>query len=186
MQLVFPDATKVFFTSDTHFGHANVLKYCNRPWGNVEAMNDGLINNWNSKVGPTDTIFHLGDFAFGGSTLWHSLLGRLNGRIHLIVGNHDIKNLREGYMRLFESVYLEQIIKVEGKTIILNHCPLLCYSGDHENVYQLYGHVHSGPKSTSRDVPKLSVLSKNQYDVGVDNNDYYPVSFAEILAKIGK
>ena len=81
---------KIFFTSDTHFTHNNIIKFCNRPFKDVEEMNQTLVDNWNKVVGPTDIIYHLGDFCFAGSAEWHSIIGQLNGRIHLILGNHEI------------------------------------------------------------------------------------------------
>lgn len=94
-------AKNTFFTSDTHFGHANIIKLCNRPFKDVEEMNEKLIENWNKVVSEDGTVFHLGDFAFGGSGLWNSVIPRLNGQIYLIIGNHDRKNLRQGYMGKF-------------------------------------------------------------------------------------
>lgn len=83
-------AKNTFFTSDTHFGHANIIKLCNRPFKDVEEMNEKLIENWNKVVSEDGTVFHLGDFAFGGSGLWNSVIPRLNGQIYLIIGNHEI------------------------------------------------------------------------------------------------
>jgi calcineurin-like phosphoesterase family protein len=78
-----------FFTSDTHFGHVNVIQYCNRPFASIEAMNDGLTERWNARVGTEDTVYHLGDFALGQKVLWPEYRKRLNGRIVFIEGNHD-------------------------------------------------------------------------------------------------
>lgn len=94
-------AKNTFFTSDTHFGHANIIRLCNRPFKDVEEMNEKLVENWNRVVPEDGTVFHLGDFAFGGSALWNSIIPRLNGQIYLIIGNHDRKNLRQGYMDKF-------------------------------------------------------------------------------------
>ena len=82
-----PDHT--FFTSDTHFNHANIIKFCNRPFKDVEQMNETLIANWNRVIGPNDTVFHLGDFCLGGAAEWTKVLDRLNGKIYLIMGNHS-------------------------------------------------------------------------------------------------
>ena len=84
--------TNIFFTSDTHFGHEAIIKFCNRPFKDAHEMDEVMINNWNNKVGPDDLIFHLGDFAFGGSELWNSILPKLNGHKVLIISNHDRKN----------------------------------------------------------------------------------------------
>lgn len=81
---------KVFFTSDTHFYHTKIIEFCKRPFGNIEDMNETLTANWNSAVGPTDIVFHLGDFCLGDSEKWNRLLDRLNGKIHLDAFPHTI------------------------------------------------------------------------------------------------
>jgi calcineurin-like phosphoesterase family protein len=80
----------MFFTADTHFNHANIIIYCGRPFADVEDMNEILIEKWNSRIGDRDTVYHLGDFAWGE---WEPILGRLRGRKILIPGGHDRKNL---------------------------------------------------------------------------------------------
>lgn len=82
------DPEHTFFTSDTHFGHANIINLCKRPFRDVNHMNDMLVENWNSVVTDDDTVFHLGDFALGGSDVWNKVLSRLNGKMYLILGNH--------------------------------------------------------------------------------------------------
>ena len=179
---------KTFFTSDTHFGHANIIRLCNRPFKDVEEMNEKLIENWNKVVPEDGTVFHLGDFAFGGSTLWNSIIPRLNGQIYLIIGNHDRKNLRQGYMDKFVAVIPQMQIQIEKRSIYLNHYPFLCYGGSYRNeedtVWQLFGHVHSGPASSGLDCDRLVHLFPYQYDVGVDNNNYTPISWEEVKKKI--
>ena len=177
-----PDHT--FFTSDTHFGHANIIRFCNRPFRNVEEMNEALIENWNLVVSEDDTVFHLGDFAFGGSNVWKSIIPRLNGHINLIIGNHDRKNLRQGYMSFFDMVVPQLQIEIEDTSIYLNHYPFLCYGGSYRGVWQLFGHVHSGPGADGLDISRLRVLLPTQYDVGVDNNNFTPISYREVKNKI--
>lgn len=178
------DPEHTFFTSDTHFGHANIIRFCNRPFKNVEEMDEVLIENWNQVVSEDDTVFHLGDFAFGGSNVWKSIIPRLNGHINLIIGNHDRKNLRQGYMSSFGMVVPQLQIEIEGNPIYLNHYPFLCYGGSYRGVWQLFGHVHSGPNAEGLDISRLKTLFPTQYDVGVDNNDYAPISYKEVKAKI--
>lgn len=178
------DPEHTFFTSDTHFGHANIIRFCNRPFKNVEEMDEVLIENWNQVVSDDDTVFHLGDFAFGGSNVWKSIIPRLNGHINLIIGNHDRKNLRQGYMSSFGMVVPQLQIEIEGNPIYLNHYPFLCYGGSYRGVWQLFGHVHSGPNAEGLDISRLNTLFPTQYDVGVDNNDYAPISYKEVKAKI--
>lgn len=107
------DPEHTFFTSDTHFGHANIINLCNRPFKDVNHMNDMLVENWNSVVSDDDTVFHLGDFALGGSAVWSNVLSRLKGKIYLILGNHDRKNIRQGYMGKFEIVVPQMQISIE-------------------------------------------------------------------------
>ena len=179
----------LFFTSDTHFWHKNIIKYCNRPFSSPEEMNLVLIENWNRVVSKNDTVFHLGDFAFCSPSRYKEILEQLNGKIILILGNHDYRNIKEGYMNLFEGVYQQLKINVDGtQNIYLNHFPFLCFDGswsNQEQKWQLFGHVHSGPRSSSGlDNKRLDILFPNQYDVGVDNNDFTPVSYSEIKNRI--
>jgi len=180
LQRVFePD--NVWFTSDTHFFHENILRYCNRPFRDVTEMNDVLVKNWNETVPEDGVVFHLGDFAFGDSHEWNDILSRLNGRIYLILGNHDMKHIKQGFMKRFAYVTQQMTIRVGGQSIILNHNPFLAYGGAYRNVWQLFGHVHSGPRShTGLDLPRLKTLFTFQYDVGVDNNEYRPISFSQL------
>lgn len=174
------DGDRVFFTSDTHFYHSNIINFCGRPFKNVEVMNETLIANWNSVVGPDDIVFHLGDFCLGGSAEWTNILNRLNGKIYLIVGNHDIKNLRQGYYSRFEHIAMQMHIEVGKQKIYLNHCPFLCYGGAYRDTWQLFGHVHTSKQNTGIDAPRLHMLFPTQYDVGVDNNNFTPVSFEKV------
>lgn len=177
----------LFFTSDTHFGHKNIINLCNRPFENVEDMNNQLILNWNSVVPKDGIVYHLGDFAFGSSNLWNSMLDQLNGEIHLIIGNHDVKNLRKSYIERFASVNVQETLQIDDLCIYLNHYPFLCFGGAYtDNVWQLFGHVHSGPNNTGKDAERMQYLFKRQYDVGVDNNNYFPISFNELKIKLNE
>ena len=175
---------KVFFVSDTHFGHRNILKYCNRPFSDVEEMNETLISNWNRVVGKDDFVFHLGDFSIGGAAEWTSLLDRLNGRIFLVIGNHDMNNVNQGFMRRFEEVSMQMLISVGKQRIYLNHYPFLCYGGSYRGTWQLFGHLHTCSSPSGMDSSRLSMLFPTQYDVGVDNNNFTPVSFEDVEKKI--
>jgi len=174
------DRNNVFFISDTHFNHQKIIEYCNRPFSSVEEMNEALIANWNRTVGPNDHIFHLGDFAMGDVDEWNSILNRLNGKIHLILGNHDLLTISHGCPDKLEKICQQKIIMIGKHQIILNHYPMLCYAGADKNTWQLFGHVHTCKKKTGSDAGRLQHLLPTQYDVGVDNNDYTPVSFEKI------
>ena len=175
-----------FFTSDTHFNHANIIKFCNRPFKDVEQMNETMIANWNRVVGMDNTVFHLGDFCLGGAAEWTKVLDRLNGRIFLIMGNHDLKNLRQGFIGRFEHVAMQMHIMVGKQRIYLCHYPFLCFEGGYKNVWQLFGHVHSRKSNMGIDAGRLQHLFPTQYDVGVDNNDFTPVSFEQVQKIISK
>ena len=87
---------KVFFTSDHHFGHGNIIDFESRPFMDVEQMNDQMIEAWNSVVGNDDMVFHLGDFSFLNREKTKGIVSKLNGYKHLIMGNHDRGKLEAG------------------------------------------------------------------------------------------
>lgn len=186
------DGSKLFLTSDTHFNHEAIIKFCDRPFENVEEMNQKLIENWNKKVPQDGLVFHLGDFAWGGGyEAWKKIREQLNGDIILIKGNHEMKNLSStAEQELFKFSAWQMIIEVEGRKVLLNHYPFLCYAGVYRDpkglVYNAYGHVHSGPNKKGQDIPRLINCLPTQYDVGVDNNNYEPISWYELNEKIQK
>ena len=106
-------------------------------------MNETLIENWNRVVRQDDIVFHLGDFCLGGSHECTKILNRLNGKIYLVLGNHDMKNIRQGYASRFELTIMQMHIEVDKQKIYLNHCPFLCYGGAYGNTWQQIGHVHT-------------------------------------------
>jgi calcineurin-like phosphoesterase family protein len=184
---------KTFFTSDTHFGHANIIKYCNRPFASVEEMDNILIHNWNSVVRPEDTVYHLGDFAVGGGPA-APYLRRLNGTIYFCLGNHD-KRLRfiKAYLDIelelqdhFAEIYLNddkvkfgipnlREVTVEKQDIVLCHYAMKVWNGSHKGSWQLYGHSHG---TLPDDPNSLSC------DVGVDCWNYFPVSMEQLRDKM--
>ena len=181
------EAEHLFFTSDTHFDHKNIIKYCNRPFSSVQEMNQGLINNWNSVINPDDIVFHLGDVSFGGNTNLINYISQLNGHIILIKGNHDRKLQQSICDKLFDYSCQQLTLNIDGITVFLNHFPFLCFSGTYntDKSIQLFGHIHSGPLSSGPDIDRFNKYGVyNQYDVGVDNNHYKPISWNEILKKI--
>ena len=181
------NAEHTFFTSDTHFNHANIIKFCNRPFKDVEQMNDVMIANWNSVIGKDDTVFHLGDFCLGGAAEWTKILDRLNGKIYLIMGNHDLKNIRQGFISRFEHVAMQMRIEIGKKRIYLCHYPFLCFEGSYkDDVWQLFGHVHTRRSNSGIDAGRHQYLYPTQNDVGVDNNNFTPVLFGQVKRIIDK
>lgn len=178
------DAKKIFFTSDTHFRHENIIKYCARPFSSVEEHDEELIRRWNEAVPEDGIVFHLGDVAFGNNKQVNEILERLNGTIYLVVGNHDWRSVVKQNAKRFAMVTQQLKIDIEGKDITLNHYPMLCFAGVYRGLkasWQLFGHVHSGPNSSvGLDHMRLQHLFPTQYDVGVDNNDFAPVSYEKV------
>lgn len=180
----------VFFTSDTHFGHSKIIEYCKRPFSSIEEHDKALIQNWNSVVGQDDTVFHLGDFAYGNSQFIANTIKQLNGNIILVKGNHDLRNINPTLYNIFSDVVYQARILIDNQTVYLNHFPFLCFEHGDINLYknnysiQLFGHVHSGPLTSSEDVNRLNVLLPTQYDVGVDNNNFTPISWIDVRDKI--
>lgn len=128
------DGRNVFFTSDTHFYHTNIIEFCNRPFKNMEDMNETLTANWNKADGPNDIVFHLGDFCLGDFGKWNRILDGLNGKIHLILGSRDLRNFRKSYAESFESVAMQMNIEVDNQKICLNHYPFLYCDGSYNGV----------------------------------------------------
>lgn len=155
-------------------------------------MNDDLIKRWNEVVPEDGIVFHLGDFSWGNYKDWEKVRNQLNGSIILIKGNHDETYMTEKMNELFDYVTFQMKIEVEGRKIYLNHVPFLCYGGtyrtDDTKVWQLFGHVHTNGRAlkenAGKDDSRLKMLFPTQYDVGVDNNDFRPISWAEVKAKI--
>lgn len=173
----------LFFTSDPHFNHNNIIRLCDRPFANTEEMNEKLIENWNQIVGPKDTIYCLGDFGWQLSPqILQEIGSRLNGHKHLIVGNHDKSKLHIK-SQMWESVDYYTHINYNKRRLILFHYPIYDFDGAFHKSILLYGHLHS--KETVREVNEIhNKKGFLSYCVGVDLNDYKPISFDEILQKI--
>ena len=172
-----------------HFNHESIIKFCNRPFTTVEEMDETMIAKWNNKVPQDGLVFHLGDFAWGGTPKWDYYRNKLNGHIILIKGNHDRKNLTPTAEKFFDFVTPQMYIEIEGQKMYLNHYPLLCYAGTYRNrndiVWALNGHTHIGPNSTKGlDFERMKLTLPTQYDVGVDMNNFEPISFYEVKDKI--
>ena len=176
---------KIWFTSDTHFCHKNIINFCERPYGSIEEMNKALIDNWNERVGDNDIIFHLGDVAFCYD--WSNILSQLKGRKFLVLGNHDKYYNRGKNASFFEAITPKIVANIDGRTVYMNHEPLLTFSGIFNGQsINLFGHVHTQEGITNGDSERLKILSPYHYDVGVDNNNYYPVSWEEVQEIIKK
>lgn len=170
-----------FYTSDLHFNHAKILKYCNRPFESVEQMNRVLVENWNSRVRPDDTVFILGDFGFFNGETANTYLRKLMGKKVLVVGNHDMFLRKEGFNpRLFEDIAAIRNIKdpyYDNRKIVLCHYPIAVWDTCNYGTLHFYGHVHN---NTAVNHPLLYEL-KNAYNVGVDLHGFCPVTAREVV-----
>jgi calcineurin-like phosphoesterase family protein len=162
----------IFFTSDTHFGHDNIIRTCKRPFSNAQEMDEALIARWNERVRPGDTVYHLGDFTFRNSTGADAYLARLNGKIHLVAGNHDTETLAK-HANLFASVNLILEVNVRDQRLVLCHYPMREWHGSWRQAWHLFGHVHG---RLNHEPFGFSL------DVGADSHDFRPWSIEEIGA----
>ena len=169
----------IFFTADQHFGHGNIIRHCNRPFASADEMDDALIKNWNNVVNPRDEVYMLGDLTMRPAAEAHGYLSRLNGRKYFIRGNHDrfLKGF-EPYEGDFEWVKDYHVLRTEGRRLVLFHFPILEWDQFYRGALHLYSHVHNGEKSAER----LAVLTGPAFNVGVDVNDFKPVSIEAILS----
>lgn len=162
--------TKTFFTADTHYGHSAIIKYTNRPYQDVNQMNEALIQNWNNVVGEKDEVWVLGDFAFYSDVdKMKSIFNRLKGNKHLILGNHDrlnkMKELGWG------SIHTRYELRHRSGTIVLDHFCLRTWNKAHYGTWHLHGHSHGTLQHTENELA---------IDVGVDCFNYTPVEYEEI------
>ena len=178
--------TNVFFTSDDHFQHKNIIKYCNRPFKTIQDMDSALVKNWNAIVGENDLVFHAGDFCFGSKSSWAYLLDVLNGKKYLAAGNHDKNITPDKFIDVQHRFNLrikgDDEIK-DGQRITIDHYPMLSWYQSHRGAWQLFGHVHGGLSNKRLDATKLT---PNQMDVGVDVHDFTPISYEEVKIIITK
>ena len=183
-----------WFTADLHLGHANIIRYCNRPWPDVDAMNAGLVERWNDTVGDDDTVWVLGDLAMGPIDASLALVGSLRGRKLLLAGNHDRCWAGHGDRALawvdryvaagFAEIHQGAIgLTVDGCDVLACHFPYRGDSHDDERFvperpvdqgeWLLHGHIHERWRQDGR-----------MLNVGVDVWDYRPVSEHQLAALI--
>lgn len=174
----------IFYTSDLHFGHKKIINYCNRPFFTVKEMNKEIINNWNNKVKDKDEVYILGDFGFVDGKEANELLSKLKGTKYLIIGNHDKFLSDVNFDKSnFKGVYHYHEIMDGNKRVILFHYPIFEWNGFYNNTIHLFGHVHNNDKFYSR-VPED--FRGRAFNVGVDVNNFEPVSLEEILERENK
>lgn len=176
----------IYFTSDIHFGHANILHKFqpNRKelGTNIDEMNDEIVRRWNATVGPHDEVYNLGDLAF----YKHPenvlpLLRRLNGRKYFIFGNHDqvVQKNREAFKEVFVWMKDYYELRHDGEFVVMSHFPMAIWNRMHHGAWHLHGHCHGS---------YVEPHGNRIVDVGLDSPhvtgrfDMRPYSFDEIRA----
>lgn len=169
--------SNILFTADTHFGHANIIRYCNRPFSNPEEMDEELIKRWNSVCDAESVVYHLGDVFFGNHFhKWERILASLKfAHLYVIKGNHD-RNFAQWFNRnrpkgiTFLDSHFET--KIQDIDFTLNHYAMRVWNKSHHGAYHLYGHSHGTlpDDSTSR-----------SFDVGVDCHNFTPITLEKVI-----
>lgn len=173
---------KVFFTSDHHFGHANIIEFESKRshFSDIKEHDDFLIDAWNSTVSKSDTVYHLGDFAWRGKELFKVVARKLNGNIHLIRGNHDDRLNRIQNAKVFASVSDIKQVTIDKQKFVLCHYPILSWPAAHHGSIHLHGHCHGNLEK--------GIMSGPYMDVGIDceGNPMHPMTLEEVLDRLPK
>jgi calcineurin-like phosphoesterase family protein len=181
----------VFFTSDFHLFHHNVLKFDKRPFTDIHEMHKVLETNWNEVVGPDDIVIYLGDLSFArkdDTDFVEGMLWGLNGTIHFVMGNHDDYRVIPKNTR-FESVqdYLEVRIAhmLDGKRVetlfCCMHYPIYSWNKAHHGSYMIHGHCH-GNLHHGEDANFY--VNRRVIDVGCLLTDYKPISYLDVMDRL--
>lgn len=162
----------IWFTSDWHLGHTNIIKYCNRPFKDVDEMDKTILDNFFSLVKEGDTVYFLGDLTFKNEIVLkvNSLFCRNGIKVFYVKGNHDAKN------------YLSDLdireVSINGQPITLCHYPMLSWNKSHFGAWQLHGHHHNNRVA--------EMFPGKRCNVAVDNWDFKPVSFEQLKEYMDK
>jgi calcineurin-like phosphoesterase family protein len=186
-------------TADHHWSHANIIKFCDRPFESVAVMDEALIEAWNQQVPPEGTIYYIGDFCLANPRRIIAVRKRLNGTIRLIKGNHD-KGIRGEVLACFEWVkdYYESKTE-DGKKVVMCHYPFMTWNRSHHGAWCLHGHCHgtlqrpedliakalrkAGFGDAADYLDRTFTAHPRRIDIGVDNHpNFAPFSFEEIQA----
>lgn len=164
------------YIADLHFDHANMIRHANRPYLNVDRMNEALLRIWNGHVAPADHVYVLGDLFFKTNDP-ERILTKLNGTLHLIMGNHDHTWLKPRHRTYFKSIQDIQIVKDGGTSVVLCHYPMAEWPGYFRDTAHLFGHIHNTKNKAYEIMQELP----NAYNVGIDCIPY-PMTLSEIKA----
>lgn len=187
------DKQNIYFISDFHVGHKNVIRFDGRPFKDVDEMHAELIKRWNSVIDDNDIVYYLGDLAFCRDEVAKWFAYSLKGKIHFIKGNHDKLRKIRNFGR-WEEVYEygteifikdEDLKSVRGMSgyqqIIMSHYPILSWNRSHYGSWHLHGHCHGSLMKSNQDYYKRKVM-----DVGCNVIDYTPISYLEVKEIMSK
>jgi len=184
--LTFTEPNKLWFTSDTHLHHTNIIQYCNRPFKDTGHMNRSIIDNWCNVVQPDDTIIHAGDFCWGDTKMWLYFLSQLTGNIILVRGNHDrIGTIPKTHLALVAEILNIRVVEPDNteQRICICHYPMLSWYQSHRGSWQLFGHLHGklrDPVLSEDGWDVRNKLTTKQLDIGTDCHNFTPISYYEV------
>lgn len=171
-----------YYTADTHFGHENIIRFCNRPFADVEEMNRRLIDAWNARVSDGDDVYVIGDFAYRSATSVKSIVEKLAGRKHLVVGNHDVKWMKTCvpenlFVEIGHALYA---VDDKNRRLWMCHYPCMTWPGSkYESSYHIYGHIHN---NKPEEFWQLLQKYDRALNAGAEVNGYMPVTLEELIA----
>lgn len=160
----------IYFIADTHFGHTNIIKYCNRPFEDSHEMGQHIIGNWNATVKDEDIVYHLGDFCFKyDRPRTTELVQQLNGHKILIMGNHDNRHTVTKWKEMgFEEAYKEPLVL--NDTFVLSHWPVI-----DPDLFNIHGHIHNYQRE--------EFFKQTAMCVSVEMINYTPISLKEVMER---
>ena len=167
-----------YVIGDPHFGHENIIKFCNRPFNDVNHMNETLVENWNSVVTEKDLVYVLGDMIWKNPNWMKTILDKLNGDIILIRGGHDrwnvLKGVKDRFIEIRDYLEMDYVSKIDQKkySFVMMHYPIAQWHRSYHGAIHLHGHSHNNHKATGKII-----------DVGVDNPlcNYTPFHIEELI-----
>ena len=172
----------IYFIADTHFGHENIIKMCNRPFNTIEEMNSEIICRWNSKISNNDTVYVLGDMFYRCNEP-EEILKQLKGKKRLIEGNHDNSWLTQiDVLKYFKSIDKFAEVSDGKRSLTLCHYPLVTWKHSQKS-YMIHGHIHN---NTEADFWQIIKRNERILNAGVDINNFEPVSFDELFINNNK
>ena len=162
-----------WFTSDEHYHHKNIITYCNRPFKDVDEMDETLISNHNSVVKEDDITIHCGDFTLAKSQFAKNIILRLKGDHIFLTGSHDkwMEKINPFLKITLPGYVLEQ--KINDTYIVACHYAFRVWPRSHYNSINVHGHSHGELQPIGR-----------QLDVGVDSHNYFPISLTQVIQTI--